>query len=184
MGLQVGASKGIVQGVIIGLIVNAIWAAFAFLSQYFGLQPLIDFLNIQLPFAIVIGAVIIALSIVIMVLKSRHHEMSIAFVRKRPRPATMYSFNHFGVKWNVLYGGRNYFGSQNYAFVDGDPHCPDCDYEMSYSKKGILFKKYYWKCEMCGKEYKCPVSNPHNADKIVERLLEAEMRRKGNENHY
>jgi ribosomal protein L37AE/L43A len=178
----VGASKGIVQGVIIGLIVNALWAAFAFLPQFFGIQSLVSLLNIQLPFALMIGAVIIAFSIVVMVLRTRRPGMSVSVIPRRPHPATMYTFNHFGVKWHILFGGGNFFGTQNYAFVDGDPHCPDCDYEMNYQKKGILLKKFYWKCEMCGKQYKCPVSHPYEAGKIVERLLEADIRRNDNKN--
>jgi len=170
------------QGVIIGLTVNALWALISFLSQHFGVQPLIDLLNLQLPLAITIGVVIIALSIAIMVLKARHPGMSVAVIPRRPYPAKTYSFNHFGVKWNVLYGGGNFLGTQNYAFVDGDPHCPNCDYEMNYAEKGIIFKKYYWKCEMCGKLYKCPVSHPYEAGKIVERLLETHMRRQNNTN--
>jgi hypothetical protein len=180
----VGTSKSIIQGVIIGLIVNALWAAFAFLPQYFGVQLLAGLLNIQLPFAIVIGALIIALSIVIMVLRTRHPGMTVSVIPRRPYPAAIYTFNQFGVKWNVLYGGGNFFGTQNYAFVDGDPHCPDDDYEMNYAKRGIIFKKYYWKCEICGKQYKCPYSHPYDAGKVVERLLEADMRKKDNENDY
>jgi ribosomal protein L37AE/L43A len=81
--------------------------------------------------------------------------------------------NHFGVKWKVLYGG--FLGTEPYAFADGGPYCPECDYEMEAEKRGML-KKYYWKCDHCGKIYKCPVKHPYDAGKIVERLLESEVR--------
>jgi ribosomal protein L37AE/L43A len=93
----------------------------------------------------------------------------------RPYVFKTFIMNHFGVKWKVLYG--TYLNlSEPYAFVDGDPLCPDCDYEMKAEQKGLL-KKHYWKCERCGKSYKCPVKNPYDATKIVERLLESEIRR-------
>lgn len=82
--------------------------------------------------------------------------------------------NHFGVKWKVLYGAYMDI-KEPYAFVDGDPWCPVCDYEMKAEQKGLL-KKYYWKCERCGKSYVCPVKNSWDATKIVERLLESEIR--------
>lgn len=102
------------------------------------------------------------------------HDLVIESIPKRPLLARTFIRNHFGVKWKVLYG-TYYSLDEPYAFVDGDPLCPDCDYEMKAEQKGLL-KRYFWKCEKCGKSYKCTVKNPYDAAVIVERLVESDIR--------
>jgi ribosomal protein L37AE/L43A len=115
--------------------------------------------------------------IVVMLMRAKYtsHGFFEVFKQRPMNIIERYSLNYFGVKWKVLYGTYG-LGEDAYAFVDGDPLCPNCDYEMKAEQKGLL-KRYYWKCDKCGKSYKVPVSRPYDARGIVERLLESEMRK-------
>jgi len=119
--------------------------------------------------------VLMLVPIVVMYMRAKYTSHGFfEVIPSRPTSFKTFIMNHFGVKWKVLYG--TYLTREDpYAFAEGSPLCPDCDYEMEAEQKGLL-KRYYWKCDKCGKSYKCPVKHPYDAGKIVERLLESEAR--------
>lgn len=172
--LSLGTLKEIAKGIIIGLAVNGICFLLSFGLSYLGVNSLLNVLTMQFPFWVTLVIILMSIPIVAMYIESRHASHGfVAVVPRRPEPAIMFTMNHFGVKWKVLYGG--FLGTEPYAFHDGGPYCPDCDYEMEAEKRGLL-RRYYWKCDCCGKLYECPIKHPYDAGKIVERLLESEVR--------
>jgi len=171
-----GTIKDIVKGVVIGLIVDAIILGLPYVANFFGLNYPWQLLLMELPIWITLLAVVVLIPTVAMVLRGRHHRRLHVGLGRRPPEHNVYRFisNTFGVKWRVLYGRSSPFSDSFYAFCQPHPYCPECDYEMEIEQRGLL-KRYDWRCDRCGRRYKCPV-NPYDADEIVERLLESDIR--------
>jgi ribosomal protein L37AE/L43A len=157
--------------------VNAIWVLLSLGLNYLGFSSLLELLLTQTPVWINLLTILMLVPIVVMYMRAKyisHHAFS-ASIPSRPTQFATFIVNRFGVKWKALYGTYLLGRQDPYAFVEGNPLCPDCDYEMEAEQKGLL-KRYYWKCDRCGKSYKCPVKQPYDASRIVERLLESEAR--------
>ena len=58
----------------------------------------------------------------------------------------------FEVKWFVY---EPELFSFNQLFIDG-PYCPKCDTELEEKNKGLVFKKDFWKCNLCNIMYEKP----------------------------
>lgn len=117
---------------------------------------------------------------VVMVLRGRRYGIVVSTGGPH-RPPKAYVFNiehnYAGVKWKVLYGKASpYRDAESYAFCHINPYCPKCDYEMQAEMSGWIFKRYYWKCDRCGRFYKCPTRSFYDAHEVVERLVEADVR--------
>ncbi len=173
---DLGTAKEIAIGLVIGIAGNALWFIISSALSYLNISSPFSLLTMELPLWLVIGAILLVFPIAIMLIRARQkREMVVELIRRRPTDVIKrFVSDHFGVKWNILYG-RFSLHSDPYAFCEVHPLCPDCDYEMKAEKKGLI-KKYYWQCDRCGKSYKCPAKSPYEASKIVERLLEAEIR--------
>lgn len=173
---DLGTTKDVAIGVIVGILADALWFLISSAFSYFNVSSPFSLLTMELPLWLVICAVLIVIPTAIMFVRARQKRgMIVELIRKRPTNIIQkLASNHFGVKWNVLYG-RFSLHSDPYAFCQVNPLCPDCDCEMEAEKKGLI-KKYYWKCDRCGKSYECPAKSPYEASKIVERLLESEIR--------
>lgn len=171
-----GTAKELAKGIAVGLVVNGILFLLSFGLNYLGFNSAIDLLNMQLPFWITLVVILMSVPIAAMYVESKRNRGSVhvGSIPSRPNPALTYEMENFGVKWKVLYGPFPHTFRQPYAFTT-NPYCPNCDYEMETEKRGLL-KKYYWKCHRCGKLYKCPAKHAFDADRIVERLLESEIR--------
>lgn len=174
-----GTLKQITIGVIIGLIVNGLVLGLPFVLNYFGVDYPFNLLMSQFPLWITLLVVIILVPSIIML--SRPKRSGGIFVgggRNRPE-SNVYEieYNYARVKWKVLYGKASpYRSAESHAFCESNPRCPECKYEMEAEKRGIILKRYHWKCERCGKFYRCPTSHPFDAHEVVERLVEADVR--------
>lgn len=171
------SAKGIAIGVIIGLISNVLLALIGFLfNYYFGS----DLFNVKIHLWVMVAIILMVIPIVVMLVRSHYISKNISFVVKDrplyPIHTRTFEMNRFGVKWKVLYYDNPLSLEKPYAFADGGPYCPDCDYEMQTEKRGIITKKYFWKCYRCNKSYKCDIKDPYKAREIVERLLESEIK--------
>ena len=171
-----GITREIAIGLVVGILADALWFLISLALSYFNIGSPFSLLTMELPLWLVIGAILIIIPTAIMFVRAKQkRDMIVELVRRRPTTIIQrFVSNHFGVKWSVLYGQFS-LGSDPYAFCEGSPLCPDCDYEMEAERKGLV-KKYYWKCDRCGKSYECPAKSPYEASKIVERLLESEIR--------
>lgn len=164
------------KGVVIGLIVDTIILGLLYVANYFGLDYPWKLLLIDLPLWMTLLAVVVLIPTVAMVLRGIHRSHLHVGLGRRPPEHDVYRFNSnaFGAKWRVSYGRSSPFSDYFYAFCQPHPYCSECDYEMEVEQRGLL-KRCYWKCDQCGRRYKCPV-NPYDADEIVERMLEADIR--------
>jgi len=174
-----GTFKKIGIGVIIGLIVNGLVLGVPFILNYVGLNFPNLFL-VETPIWVTFLILTVLIPVIIMFLRVRRlskNEPMVVF-RGRPDCYVQHIESIFaGVKWKVLYGKDIPFSHrESYAFCESNPLCPDCEFEMEAEKRGHIFKGYYWKCQSCGKFYKCPTQNPYDAHKLVERLVEADIR--------
>ena len=144
-----GTLKEMVKGILIGLIANAIWLFISVIANYFGWNFPFNLLLMQLPLWIVLLAIIILIPSIVMVMRAKRRYGGVVLrVPKRPRHhVTKFDADMFEVKWKVLYGTFYSIGSEPYAFCESHPFCPECMYEMEAEKRGLIFKRYYWKCD-------------------------------------
>lgn len=172
-----GVLKAIGEGILAGLVVEGILLVLSALANYFGLGLPFNLLLMKIPFWITLLAVLASLSSVAIYIRAKRRVGGVLLrIPRRPEyDVTIFDVNLFGVKWKVLYG-TYFIGSEPYAFCDGGPYCPNCMYEMEAEKRGLIFKRYYWKCDRCGKWYKCPAKTPYDAKRIVEKMVESEVR--------
>jgi tRNA(Ile2) C34 agmatinyltransferase TiaS len=94
-------------------------------------------------------------------------------VRGKPEiPDFIIKYPFSGVIWKVL--GKHQLIGEPYMYCEPNPYCPECDYEMEAEKIG-LFRRWFWKCNKCGRLYKCPKEH-HKSHEIVEKLVESDIR--------
>lgn len=167
-----GFAKEALKGILIGVVTDCIIIGATFAFNYFNLFNL---LSIQIPIWIFMLLLVVLLPTIVMVSRARRHsEMSVSILRRRPeRDVRQFESKDFGVKWKILYGSYTFY-SDPYAFCEPYPYCPTCMYEMKAKKRGF-FNRYFWKCDRCGKFYKCPDNNPYMSE-TIEKLLEADIR--------
>jgi hypothetical protein len=174
--MTAGFAKKLIEAITVKVIVEIIVTIILAIFGSFGLGYLLSFANMQLPVWVAISLTFLALVIVCIVLlrKNKITPFIVAIPSRPNHVIAEFDCDMFGVKWTALYGGT--IGpSKPYVYIDG-PYCPKCEYEMGAEKRGILFKKYHWKCVPCGKYYKCPEQHPSDAEKAVEKWFEAEIR--------
>lgn len=174
--LVLGLERSLALGVIVGLIVEIIIYVISFIASLFGL-PLV--FEMHIPFWLVLLLILVSISSTAIYSRQKRKigVGVLSAVRHRPSyKVTPVESEMFGVKWNLLYGASTVIDPVFYAFCEGGPYCPDCLYEMEAEKKGVVFKQYYWKCDRCGRRYRCPAKTPYEAERMVERMLESEIR--------
>lgn len=170
-----GFRKTLLLGIVTGLIVEGIVYGISFVVSRFGLSFLFE---MQMPFWLVLFSILFTFSSVAFYFRAKSKNGGfIAVIPSRPSYYVVrFKSTMFSVKWNLLYGTSSTIDPVYYAFCDGGPYCPDCMYEMDAEMKGLIPKRYYWKCDRCGKSYKCPANTPYDAERMVEKMLESEIR--------
>lgn len=176
-----GTFKQICIGVIIGLIVDGIVLGVPFIFNYIGLNSPFNLLLVETPIWVSFLIVAILIPTIIMVLSVRWRskdEPMVGIFRGRPEGDVFtLRYNYEGVKWRVLYGRANrYIRSEPYSFCESNPECPKCECEMEAEKRGVILRRYHWKCDRCETFYRCPTKHPFDAHQVVERLVEADVR--------
>lgn len=173
-----GTAREIAKGVIIGLVVDIILLGLPYIAQFMGLDFPYNLLQMEVPLWTTILAIIIIIPTIVMVSRRRRRGIIVSVGRRPPESYIVnVEHNYAGLKWKILYGRAGlYRKAEPYAFCHSNPYCPECDYEMEAEKRGWLSKRYYWKCDRCGKFYKCPTPRPYDAHEVVERLVEADFR--------
>lgn len=147
----------------------------ASVSTYISYPVVLKILNWNVPVwqATLIPLIFILVVYMIWRLRQREKGFFKAIPRRPEHLLVIFDVRLFGVDWKVLYG--SYFRLGNpYAFAEG-PYCPSCKYELDIVKMGLR-KKYHWKCIPCGRFYQCPDEGPYEADEIVEKYVESEIR--------
>jgi hypothetical protein len=168
-----GFAKEVVKGILIGVLSDGIIIATSFGFNQLGI---LNIANIQIPIWVFVLLITVLIPVVFMASRARRHsDRSFDSVRMRPSKIIReLEYGRFNVKWRVLYGSMLTF-SEPYVFVEPYPYCPDCTYKMEAEKKGMVFKRYFWKCDHCGKFYRCPDNNQYVYD-VVERLVDSDIR--------
>jgi len=169
---MVGFFKKFVEAVTVKLIVEIIFAVVILVLGYLNRDMILSFLLLyQLPTWVTIAvafSIIFLVGIALVIHSSSKGGGFVYAARHRPEnPKYIFNVNMFSVKWKVLYGP--------YAFSEG-PFCPKCMFEMDSEKKGLLIKKYYWRCVPCNKFYENPERFPFDAERAVEKYIESEIR--------
>jgi ribosomal protein L37AE/L43A len=170
--MATGFVKKLIEAITVKLAVETVFAVIIAISGYLGV---LSFTKMQLPVWVAILFVLLSLAIVgIVHFRRGKGGFFVARSRKPGHIRAKFEFDTFGVKWTALYGGTTPL-SEPYVYIEG-PYCPKCGYEMGAEERGILFKKYYWRCAPCGKYFKCPEKYPSDAERVVKKLIEAEIR--------
>jgi ribosomal protein L37AE/L43A len=173
-----GTLKEIGKGVIVGLIVNGLIILFHFIANLIGLGSPLEFLFLEIPLWTLVAAFIIIIPTVTFYIRSKYTSGPIVSV-VRTKPA-LYDFTieylYHGVLWRVFV--KNELNGEPYIYCEPNPYCPECHYEMEAEKRGLL-RRHFWKCDKCGRLYKCPKEH-RKAHEIVEKLVESDIRSKIN----
>jgi hypothetical protein len=172
-----GLARDIFVSVVSGLVGTLILYGLSLLANILGWKDPLSLLFLKLPFWTVI-ITILGLGVLVYVVRGRHQGISFASGSYRQRPRYNVSeimYSSFGVHWRVLYRSLA-FNLAPYAFCESKPFCPNCKYEMGSPRKRGILKRFSWKCERCGRTYRCPEDHVLDANDVVERFVESDIR--------
>ena len=174
-GTRLGLLKEVSIAVVAGLIGSAILYVIGLIASFLGWANLLNVLFVNLPLWTTLLAVLI-IAVLVYTARGRRREIYAKSIPRRPRyNVSGGTYHHFDVYWHFLYGSFS-LNSEPYAFCEPHPFCPDCKCELESPRKRGIFRRYFWKCERCEKTYKCPENHTFDADEVVEKLVESDIR--------